>query len=102
MILRKRGRNFLRVVKMKKDGVSFSMGKPLQSHILFRTAKAERVQQLTTKKLPHSHAAVLKLLFCCFEQQRHAENALRLLNAADTLHFFHHGFDAGQAHLGAL
>ena len=49
MILRKRGRNFLRVVKMKKDGVSFSMGKPLQSHILFRTAKAERVQQLTTK-----------------------------------------------------
>ena len=34
---------------MKKDGVSFSMGKPLQSHILFRTAKAERVQQLTTK-----------------------------------------------------
>ena len=43
MILRKRGRNFLRVVKMKKDGVSFSMGKPLQSHILFRTAKAEKV-----------------------------------------------------------
>ena len=38
------------MVKMKKDGVSFSMGKPLQSHILFRTAKAERVQQLTTKK----------------------------------------------------
>ncbi len=90
------------MVKMKKDGVSFSMGKPLQSHILFRTAKAERVQQLTTKKLPHSHAAVLNLLFCCFEQQRHAENALRPLNAADALHFFHHGFDAGQAHLGAL
>ncbi len=45
MILRKRGRNFLRVVKMKKGSVSFSMGggKPLQSHILFRTAKAEKV-----------------------------------------------------------
>ena len=33
MILRKRGRNFLRVVKMKKDGVSFSMGKaPAKPH----------------------------------------------------------------------